>query len=127
MAYNAPAPVEHSTLIYTLLPDAPITFKEFFLIIRSLHGFKLDFIKEEEACKTVTVGLHFFANVGNARKKLGGAAEFIEVSRISDNVEKCELQDLAKLRSIYKFGSNVDDEEPGPSSKNKKRKYKNGN
>lgn len=119
-----PPAVEYSTLIYTLLPEAPISFADFSLIIRSLHGFKVDFIKEEEECSNITVGVYFFANVSNARFKLGKAAEFIEVSRISEKVSNCELQNLAKLRAVYKFGINPDDEDQRPSGKNKKRKYK---
>lgn len=119
------APVEYSTLIYTLHEGAPITFDNFYLIIRSLHGFKVDAITPSPETSTITVSVFFYANVQNARKKLGGLSEFIDVSRISEQIKPHELSDLAKLRALYKFGSGADEEESSSSKQNKKRKYKN--
>lgn len=115
---------EYSTLIYSLAEEAPITFDQFNLIIRSLHGYKVDKIIPDKTTSTTSVGLHYFASVTNARKKLGPKlAEFIGIERVSENVKTCELQDLQRLRALYQFGGPIEEDEPATRKPNKKRRY----
>lgn len=119
----ATVPVERSSLTYTLLPNTPITWGEFSLIVRSLHNFKVHEIVHNETLSSITVTVNYFANTNNARKRLGAASEFIEVSRESPNVKPDELQALQQLRAKFGFGRNDEDEEQPPSKSNKKRRY----
>lgn len=120
-------PVEQSVLTYTLLDETQITWPEFSLIIRSLHSFKVISFNEDKESKTIAVTVAYFANTGNARKRLGNASKFIEVSRESSNVQHDELQTLQQLRRKFGFGRTNDDEECPPPEQNKKRRYANCN
>lgn len=126
--YQPPAPAppvaEYSTLIYSLLPGGKLAFHEFMLIIRSLHGYKVDQIVGDETTQTATVGLYYFANVNNARKKLGGKlADVISVERISDQIRREELPDLQRLRALYQFGGPIEEDEQPTRKPPKKRRY----
>lgn len=126
----AATPVEQSCLTYTLLSDvAPPDFSwsDFSLIIRSLHSYKVISLNEDPESKTITVTVAYFANAGNARKRLGGAGDFIAVSRESSNVQREELQSLQLLRRKFGFGRNDEEEERPASKPAKKRRYANGN
>lgn len=128
MSYSTMSQVEgKTTMVYSLSEDAPITFKQFHLIVRSLHGYKLGKIapQEEENCIAVTV--NYFANMDNARLKLGDLSKFVSLERVSDTISPEEVPDLSKLRSIYKFGGATGEEGSEAPAKPKKRKYKNGN
>lgn len=119
---------DQSTLIYTLAPDCTaLSWDEFSLIVRSLHSYKIINIKEEKPAGTISVTVGYFANTANARRRLGNAAEYIGVSRLSSSVRIGELQTLQQLRSKFGFGGPIDEEEPAPSGKNsrnpKRKKY----
>lgn len=126
----AAVPLEQSCLTYTLLSDAAppdFSWSDFSLIIRSLHSFKVVSINEDPQSKTITVTVAYFANAGNARKRLGGAGEFIAVSRESTNVQREELQNLQLLRRRFGFGRDNEEEERTSSKPSKKRRYANVN
>lgn len=115
-----------TTLLYELHENAPLSFEEFDLIIRSLHGANLINYSSDKEAKSAQVEVAYYANMSNARGRLGRAGEFITVSRLSDLVRPCELQALQLLRARFGFGGNPDEEEPAPSTKPKKRRYPGG-
>lgn len=123
-----PAPCEQSTLIYTLAKNCTeLSWNEFSIIVRSLHSYKVLERKEDEVTGTITITVGYFANVANARKRLGGAGNYISVSRLSSQIQTSELQTLQELRNKFGFGCVPEDEEPtSPNnnrSKNKRKKY----
>lgn len=120
-------PVKQSSLVYTLLDSEAVTWSEFSLIVRSLHSYEVISFNEDQECKTITVTVGYFANAKNARRRLGGASDYIAVSRESSNVRREELQTLQQLRRKFGFGRDNDDEECPPSNSNKKRRYANRN
>lgn len=117
---------EKTVLVYTLLNEEAISFEEFDLIIRSLHNFKLLKLNNDPESKTITVELGYFANVANARKRLAGAAEFIDVQRESTNIAAHELPALQRLRAKFGLGRSSENEEcQTPKPYAKKRRYAN--
>lgn len=118
----AQCPVKQSSLTYTLLDDT-VNWEEFSLIIRSLHSYEVISFNEDQESKTITVTVGYFANQGNARKRLGKCGDFIAVSRESSNIRREELQTLQQLRRKFGFGRNDDDEECPPPKSHKKRRY----
>lgn len=123
IAAAACPPLEYTTLVYTLSATAPIEFSDFIVIVKSLHGFKVDKIVPEAETRSITVGLLFFANMANARRKLGDLSDFISVERMSDQLQTEDLSNLQRLRSLYKFGTADTEEEPTTSKPTKRRKY----
>lgn len=116
---------QQSSLVYTLTDAEQITYDEFSLIIRSLHSYKVIGTEECRETNTITVTLEYFANAGNARRRLGKAAEFISVARLSSNIRNDELQTLNMLKRKFEFGRDYEEEEPETSKpgKGKKQKY----
>ena len=123
--FNNPCPVvEQSTLVYTLVDEKNLPWEHFDLIVRSLHGFKLQRMQTNKAQKSITVKVGYFANMENTRKRLGGASKYIQVSRMPTNVKVSELQTLAELRAKFGLGGGNAEEEPEtPAKAHKKRKY----
>lgn len=121
------AAAEQSSLTYTLLNEAELSWSEFDLIIRSLHSYKVIKFEPNEESKTITVTVAYFANAGNARRKLGRLDGLIGVSRESSNVQLSELQTLQRLRAKYGFGKVDDDEECETPKPRKKARYANCN
>lgn len=114
--------LEQSTLVYTLLDDEQISWSEFSLIVRSLHSYKVTSTEESPEHKTITVVVGYFANLGNAQKRLGRAAEFISVGRMSSSVQPSELQTLSMLKRKFGFGRDNEEEEPSPPKSTKGKK-----
>lgn len=115
-----------SSLVYTLDPlnAAKLEFADFYLIIRSLHTFKVSKISPDEAAGTVIVDLGYNASIKNVRAKLGGAAAAISVAKANPNVAPTELGRLAQLKSLFNFGGPIAEDEDETSQPSKKRKYK---
>lgn len=123
MAFNAPA-LEQSTLVYHLTSQNECSWADFSLIVRSLHNFRVISLAPDEDSQTITVTVGYFANLGNAIKRLGKCAEFVEVTRLSSNVDQSELPNLQSLQRKFGFGGTSTEEEPtAPVQNAKKRKY----
>lgn len=106
---------ESCTLVYTLLDDSVLNFNDFSLIVRSLHSFMVEDIKENAAMKNVHVKLGYQASVINAQNKLGALKNCIGISKLSSHVKECELSRLDQLRK--QFGLfNGSDEQPQPGT-----------
>lgn len=110
------------TLRYVLHSDAPITFDQFSLIVRSLHSYKVQYFKTYPDVKSVEVKLDYNASMKNVRAKLGELPA--SVFKSNPYVASEEITQLENLRSTFKFGINTEEEEPEISTVPKKRKYK---
>lgn len=116
-----------TTLIYTLKEDQDVlTYSDFELILRSLYSANvISFVPDQET-RSIRIEVSYFANIANARKRLGGASEYIDVSRLSELVRPDELQTLANLRARFGFGVVHEDEESEAPPKRKKARYAGG-
>lgn len=123
VAFYSPADCHRTTLVYTLTNPKALPFAEFELIVRSLHGFKVESITPSKKTSTVTVVVNYPANMRNARAKLGGASTVISVQRINSNIRPEELATLEKLRSRFGFGGASEPEEPETPRPHKKTRY----
>lgn len=115
------APAGDCTLIYKLNDDAPVTFKQFSLVVRSLHQFRVEKIEPKEEDKTVIVKLQYNASMKNVRAKLGGFPA--TVNKQNPFIELSELGELETLRSTFNFGELAEEEEVEAPRPVKKRKY----
>lgn len=113
---------DKSSLIYSLEEDAPLTFDQFHLIVRSLHSYKVKQFKPDPCNRTVTVDLLYNASMKNVRAKLGSVPA--TVNKANPHLNPSELYDLEALRSTFGFGNNSQEEEPETPVPAKKRKYK---
>ena len=116
------------TLVYTLDPknSLAISFKQFELIIKSLHVFKVNSIDCDPENYRVNGKLDYNANLENVKRKLGGAKSICTVGKANPLLSNDELSEVEKLRSLLGFGAVLEDEEDNSSGKGKKRKYKSG-
>ena len=105
---------EPCTLVYTNLPNSPIAFEDFYLIIRSLHNYMVEAITPNAELSNVHVKLGYQASVKNVREKLGGLQQHISVSKLSSFVKDTELLRLEELKKQY--GIIVPGEPSAPSA-----------
>lgn len=112
--------VESSTLIYSLNPDADLTFDQFSLIVRSLHSYKVENIENLPDSKCIIIYLSYNASMKNVRHRLGSVP--CTVRKCNPFVKPEELNDVEALRNKYGFGSAVDDEEEQAQWPAKKRR-----
>lgn len=101
-----------STLVYTLVNPAVITFDEFSLVVRSLHSYMVEDITSYRDSNTVHVKLGFQASVANATKKLGTLESAIAITKLSTYVTDKELPLLDTLKRRFGFGVLNDEPEP---------------
>lgn len=109
-------------LRYILNLDAPITFDQFSLIVRSLHSYKVQYFKTYPESNAVEVKLDYNASMKNVRAKLGELP--VSVVKSNPYIASEEITELENLRSTFKFGVQFEEEEPEISNVPKKRKYK---
>lgn len=102
---------EPSTLVYTLLNPDKLSFKNFSLIIRSLHTYMVEDIVPYADKNCVHVKLNYQASVKNAGMKLGKLSKFVSVHKLSTFVKDDELSTLDQLQRDFGFGAH-DDETP---------------
>lgn len=112
---------EPSTLVYTLLTPSKLPFKDFSLIIRSLHSYMVEDIVPMETSNTVHVKLNYQASVKNAKAKLGSLTGMVSVHKFSAFVKDDELSCLDKLRKQYGFGGQASNDQ-GPENNPKRQK-----
>lgn len=112
----------NSTLVYELDEQQKVlTFDEFFLIIRSLHSYRVTSIKPDREAGNVTVELGYVCSIKNVRSKLGVLP--VKVSKLNPNLDISELPLLSELRRKFGFGQVEAEESPAPKPA-KKRSYK---
>lgn len=112
---------EPSTLVYTLLSSSPLPFEHMSLMVRSLHTYMVEEIKEYADKKCVHVKLGYQASIKNTTKKMGGLAKHVTLTKLSTYVKDDELSLLDTLRRQYGLGMpSNEEEEAGPSQ----RKFK---
>lgn len=114
--------ISSSTLIYKLNDEAPITFNQFYLIVRALHTYKVETFTPDEENKIVTVKLAYNASMKNVRAKLGSVPA--TVTKANPFIQNSELSELESLRSTFQFGATAEEEESDTPRPNKKRCYK---
>lgn len=90
---------EPCTLVYTLIDPQILNFKDFSLLIRSMHTFMIENITPFESTNSVHVRLGYQASLKNARKKLGSAADVISVNKLSSHVAENEISRLEEIRA----------------------------
>lgn len=112
---------ESSVLIYHLNDDAPVTFEQFSLVVRSLHQYKVEAIVASAETKTVEVKLYYNASMKNVRAKLGKFPA--TVNKQNPFVKPEEMSELEALRSTFDFGQLAEEEEYDAPQPIKKRKY----
>lgn len=115
------APAGDCTLVYRNNPDSPLNFKQFSLVVRSLHQFRVESIEPRETENSVIVKLQYNASMKNVRAKLGNLP--ITVNKQNPFVDISELSDLEAIRSAFNFGELPEEEEVEAPRPTKKRKY----
>lgn len=111
-----------STLSYKLNEDAPLSFDQFYLIIRSLHMYKVKKITPLPDYNTVKVELLYNASMKNVRAKLGNVPATVD--KQNPNILDEEIGTLDALRATFNFGTTLEEEELEVPKPNKKRCYK---
>lgn len=118
-------PQECSSLIYTK-DESPegreLTFTEFALIIRDLHSYKVKSFEDNSDGDQVVVHLLYNASMKNVRQRLGTVPA--TVRKCNPFIQPHELRTVESLRTRYKFGNKVEEEEPETPEPAKKRRYK---
>lgn len=93
-----------STLVYSNLFPDKLPFEDFSLIVRSLHKFMVEDIKEFRESNAMHVELGYQASVKNNYLKLGPSlASMISINKLSQFVKDNELPRLASLQQKYRF------------------------
>lgn len=92
---------EACTLVYTLLDESQLNFDDFSLIVRSLHSYMVDEIKENPEMKNVHVKLGYQASLINAQNKLGALRNIVGISKLSSHVKESEFSRLEQLRQQF--------------------------
>lgn len=114
------------TLIYQLARDeegvSHLTFDQLYLIVRSLHTYKVKDIVKDTDSQTIKVFLNYNASMKNVRTKLGNVPAL--VCKQNPLIETRELSELESLRAAFGFGGPIEEEECETSKPAKKRCYK---
>lgn len=111
-----------SILVYELDEQQHlISFEEFYLIVRSLHSYRVIEIIKREAERKIIVKLGYIASLKNVRAKTGTVP--CTVTKLNPNVGLSELDELAQLRSRFGFGQAEEEEITAPKPA-KKPRYK---
>lgn len=96
--------LEPSTLVYTLLEPAKLPFDDFFLLIRSLHAYRVEAIVPNKDLNQVHVKLQYQASSVNAQAKLGDLQQYVAVTKMSNFVKESEFSHLEQLRRRFGIG-----------------------
>lgn len=104
---------ESCTLVYTLLDPEYLSFEDFSLIVRSLHSYMVEDIKENPAMNNIQIKLGYQASLVNANNKLGALRNAIGISKLSSHIKENEFSRLEQLRQQYGLTYQVD-EAPRP-------------
>lgn len=120
---------DKSTLIYTFTPDLlendPISFNDVYLLIRSLHSYKVLSVTPKPDQNIVVVEVGYNANLRNIREKMGTLTKFVNIAKSNPNIELCEYDRLAELRQRFNVGASTAEENENEAyGSSKKRKYK---
>lgn len=120
---------EPCTLIYKLYDCIKLPFKDFYLIVRSLHSYMVESITPYPDTGTVHVKLQYQASIANATKKMGEKlAQIVSITKLSSFINSDEISQLDDLKRRFGFGDSNYDSAPeasfaGPHY-SKKRKYR---
>lgn len=114
--------IQHCTLIYALNDDANITLEQFYLIVRSLHTYKVRKITKKESERVIEVELDYNCSMKTVRNKLGNVPG--TVTKQNPYIESTEVSELEKLRAQLGFGLPVEEEEYETPRPVKKPRYK---
>lgn len=114
--------IKSCTLIYALNSNATITFNQFYLIVRSLHVYKVKNIIKKEDQGVIEVTLDYNCSMKTVRAKLGNVPG--TVTKQNPFVSSAEVNELEKLRAELGFGLSTEEEEYETSRPAKKPRFK---
>lgn len=111
-----------SSLVYTLdAKQKALSFNEFILIIKSLHGFRLVDLQPNPENQSVVVKLGYNCSMKNVRARLGSVPA--TVFKVNPNIAIDQLSALESLRNKFGFGGEITQEENQLPEPSKKRKH----
>lgn len=92
---------EPCTLVYTLNNTDILCFDDFSLIIRGLHSYMVEDIKEFKAKNTIHVRLGYQASVENATRKMANLCKYVTITKMSNFVKEDEISKLEELKRKF--------------------------